>query len=110
MQADDGGFRLIDFGKAVDLAGKGEDKDEDGHPTFRIVIQNLIRVFMIDNWYMIELGHAKNRMTFVDADEHGKPKDLPLIEANDNVTLHREEQAFVDRINKWVVDNASLLV
>jgi hypothetical protein len=59
---------------------------------------------------MIELGHAKNRMKFVGADEHGKPKDLPLIEANDGVTLYDEEQAFVDRINGWVEDNASLLV
>jgi len=88
MQADDGGFRLIDFGKAVDL----DDMSEDERPTFRSVIQDLIRIFVVDSfrWSVIRLN----------------TEGLPLIEAQPGVDLDETDQAFVDRINEWVMENA----
>jgi hypothetical protein len=92
MQADDGGLRLIDFGKAVDLAVMSEDE----RPTFSSVVKNLNRIFVRESF----------RTSVIRLNTEG----LPLIEAQPGVALDETDQAFVDRINGWVVDNASLLV
>jgi hypothetical protein len=92
MKAYDGGFRFIDFGKAVDFS----DMSEAERPTFRSVIQNLIRIFRLEH----------RLFDIVDL----KTEGLPLLKAKKGIKLDETDQAFVYSINAWVVSNVSLLV
>jgi hypothetical protein len=87
MQAGDGGLRLIDFGKAVDL----DSMHEDERHTFGFVVENLIRIFIKEN----------SLDDIIDQSTEG----LPLIKAKPGVNLDERDQAFVDRINAWVMKN-----
>jgi hypothetical protein len=91
-KTDDGGFRLIDFGKAVDLG----EMSENVRQTFKDVVRDVIRIFLNDFFYsfIIEI----------------KEDPLPLIGAKSIGELNESNQAFVDSINAWVMSNESLLV